>query len=75
MSSFLFGRPANQASPGEFPWMCLVLGEDPDGPKPNWDKIIATCVIVPETFDNDVSYGTNKVLTVTHRINSVQQPE
>ena len=69
------GRRANQASPGEFPWMCLVLSEDPNKAKPNWDKIIATCVIVPETFDNDVSYGTNKVVTATHKINAVDRPE
>ena len=68
-------RQGGQASPGEFPWMCLVLGEDPEKPTPNWDKIVSTCVIVPETFDNDVSYGTNKVLTVTHRLNKVEQPE
>ena len=55
--------------------MCLVLGEDPNKPAPNWDKLVATCVIVPETFNNDVSYGTNKVLTVTHRIRKVAQPE
>ena len=36
---------------------------------------MATCVIVPETFDNDVSYGTNKVITVTHRLNKVEQPD
>ena len=55
--------------------MCLVLGEDPNRPKPNWDQLLTTCVIVPETFDNEVSYGTNKVLTVTHRINNVAEPE
>ena len=57
MSFFLFRKP-NQASPGEFPWTCLVLGKDELG---GWDNVIATCVIVPEKFDNDVSYGTNKV--------------
>ena len=55
--------------------MCLVLGQDPDRALPNWDRIVATCVIVPETFDNDVSYGTNKVLTATHKINKVERPD
>ena len=55
--------------------MCLVLSEDPAKPKPNWDKIIAHCVIVPETFDNDVSYGTNKVITVTNRLSGISDPE
>lgn len=68
-------RQGGQASPGEFPWMCLVLGEDPNRPLPNWDLLLTTCVIVPETFDNEVSYGTNKVLTVTHRINNVAEPD
>jgi len=68
-------RGKNQASPGEFPWMCLVLSEDPAKPKPNWDKIIAHCVIVPETFDNDVSYGTNKVITVTNRLSGISDPD
>jgi len=63
----------NQASPGEFPWMCLVLGPDESGPKGNWDRIIAHCVIVPETFDNDVSYGTNKVLTVSNRLKDLKE--
>jgi len=68
-------RQRNQASPGEFPWMCLVLGVDPAKPKPNWDKIIAHCVIVPETFENDVSYGTNKVISITNRLRKVTMPD
>ena len=52
--------------------MCLVLGPDEAGPPGNWDKIIAHCVIVPETFDNDVSYGTNKVLTVSNRLTEIK---
>ena len=59
----------------EAKYLTKILGEDPDKPSPNWDKLIATCVIVPETFNNDVSYGTNKVLTVTHRIRKVEEPE
>ena len=31
----LQNRERNQASPGEFPWMCLVLGKDEFG---GWDK-------------------------------------
>ena len=72
---FICCRQRNQASPGEFPWMCLVLGVDPAKPKPNWDKIIAHCVIVPETFENDVSYGTNKVISITNRLRKVTMPE
>ena len=67
-------RRPNQASPGEFPWMCLVLGQDPGKAAPNWDKVVATCVVVPETSSNEVGYGTNKVLTATHKINNVESP-
>merc|ERR1712002_1082879 len=45
-----YRRPASnlnygEASPGEFPWTCLLLNQNND--------FIGTCAIIPETFTND----------------------
>ncbi len=59
----LSNRQRGQASPDEFPWMCLVL----DGK----NNFIAACAVVPERFDNDVSGGTTKILTAAHKLKSI----
>ena len=63
----LFRRLEGQASPDEFPWMCLVL----DGS----NNHIAACAVVPEKFNNDVSRGTRKVLTAAHKLKDVAAKE
>ncbi len=54
------GLAKGKASPGEFPWTCIVLDED--------DNEVAACVIVPNSFDNDISTGVGRVITVAHRV-------
>ncbi len=49
-----------RASPGEFPWTCVVVDAD--------DNEVAACAIVPRTFDNDIASGTDRVITVAHRV-------
>jgi len=63
-----YRRPASnlnygEASPGEFPWTCLLLNQNND--------FIGTCAIIPETFTNDVSRGTSKVITAAHNLKKI----
>merc|ERR1712014_29016 len=56
-----YGRPVSnlkygEASPGEFPWTCLLLSQNND--------FIGTCAVIPESFNNDIA-----ILRVNRRIN------
>ena len=48
------------ANPYEFPWTCTIIDEN--------DDIVGLCAIVPEKFDNDLSEGTRKVLTIASKL-------
>jgi len=52
-----------ESSPGELPWICLVLNEN--------DDFLGACAIVPETSSNDLRRGTRKVITAAHNINKI----
>ena len=60
------GRVANfflnlgQASPEEFPWICMMLTDQ--------DRYLGSCAIIPESSDNDISKGTYRVITAAHRL-------
>ena len=50
----------NVANPYEFPWTCTIIDEN--------DDIAGLCAVVPENFDNDISEGTRKVLTIASKM-------
>jgi len=54
------GLAHGQASPGEFPWTCLLLNQDND--------FIGTCAIIPNDFSNNNNAPTRKVLTAAHKL-------
>jgi len=56
-----------EARPYEFPWTCLVLKENND--------FVGTCAIVPDNRRNDISRGTDRVITAAHKLKSVQGPD
>ena len=65
--SFFFRRKQGESSPEEFPWTCLILDGD--------NGFVGTCAVVPETFDNDISKGTRKVITAAHKLAKVGENE
>jgi len=61
------GLQHGEASPGEFPWTCLVLNENND--------FIGSCAIIPDDSTNNNGRGTNKVVTAAHKLKNVQPNE
>jgi len=63
-----FQRPVSnlkhgEASPGEFPWVCLILNQNND--------FLGSCAIIPDGN----RFGTNKVVTAAHKLKNVKQKE
>jgi len=63
-----YGRPVSnlkygEASPGEFPWTCLLLSQNND--------FIGTCAVIPESFNNDNRAGTSKIITAAHNLKKI----
>merc|ERR1719376_1087418 len=63
-----YDRPASglahgEASPGEFPWTCLLLNQNND--------FIGSCAIIPNDFSNDNTRGTRKVITAAHKLKKI----
>ena len=56
-----------EASPGEFPWTCLLLNQNND--------FVGTCAIIPNDGSNDNGRGTRKVLTAAHKLKKIGQTE
>merc|ERR1712018_772611 len=56
-----------EASPGEFPWTCLILNGNND--------FIGSCAIIPNDSSNNNGRGTRKVVTAAHKLKNVQQNE
>jgi len=52
-----------QAKPYEFPWTCLVLNGKND--------FLGSCAIIPDNLNNDISRGTDRVITAAHKLKSV----
>merc|ERR1712032_1560960 len=61
------GLQHGEASPGEFPWTCLVLNQNND--------FIGSCVVIPNDSSNNNGRGTRKVVTAAHKLKNVQQNE
>jgi len=62
-----FGLKHGEASPGEFPWTCLLLNQDND--------FIGSCAIIPNDFSNDNTRGTRKVITAAHKLKKIKERE
>ena len=67
-----FNRPASglahgEASPGEFPWTCLLLNQNND--------FIGSCAIIPDDFSNNNNRGTRKVITAAHKLKKIGERE
>jgi len=63
-----FPRPASglghgEASPGEFPWTCLLLNQNND--------FIGSCAIIPNDSSNNNNRGTRKVITAAHKLKKI----
>merc|ERR1712172_170918 len=54
------GLSHGQASPGEFPWTCILLNQNND--------FLGTCAIIPNDFSNNNNAGTRKVVTAAHKL-------
>merc|ERR1712233_146540 len=61
------GLQHGEASPGEFPWTCLVLNQNND--------FIGSCAVIPNDSSNNNGRGTRKVVTAAHKLKNVQQNE
>ena len=62
-----FSVAKNVAQPYEFPWTCTIIDEN--------GKIAGLCAVVPEKFDNDISRGTRKVLTIASKLHEGGRPK
>merc|ERR1711933_435340 len=62
-SSAFTGLAHGEASPGEFPWTCLLLNQNND--------FIGSCAIIPNDFSNDNNRGTRKVITAAHKLKNI----
>jgi len=58
----LSGLDHAEASPGEFPWTCLLLNQNND--------FIGTCALIPASSSNDNSQGV-KVITAAHKLKAL----
>merc|ERR1712013_315123 len=61
------GLQHGEASPGEFPWTCLVLNQNND--------FIGSCAVIPNDSSNNNGRGTRKVVTAAHKLKNIQQNE
>jgi len=59
-----------QSQPYEFPWTCLVFGGIPGK-----EKFLGSCAIIPNNKNNDISQGTDRVITATHKLKSLKGPD
>merc|ERR1712130_731565 len=57
------GLSEGDASPGEFPWTCLILNQNND--------FLGSCALVPQYFNNDLGQGTRKILTAAHNLKKI----
>jgi len=57
------GLSYGQASPGEFPWTCILLNQDND--------FVGTCAVIPSDSSNNNNAPTRKVLTAAHKLKNI----
>ena len=58
------GLSYGQASPGEFPWTCLILSDSND--------FVGSCAVIPENSNNNLNSGTAKVITAAHNLKNIR---
>merc|ERR1712013_647158 len=61
------GLSHGQASPGEFPWTCILLNQNND--------FLGTCAIIPNDSSNNNNVATRKVVTAAHKLKSLEQTD
>merc|ERR1712088_1268956 len=61
------GLSHGQASPGEFPWTCILLNQNND--------FLGTCAIIPNDFTNNNNAPTRKILTASHKLKNIEQTD
>jgi len=61
------GLTHGQASPGEFPWTCILLNQNND--------FLGTCAIIPNDSSNNNNAATRKVVTAAHKLKVLEQTE
>jgi len=61
------GLSHGQASPGEFPWTCILLNQNND--------FLGTCAIIPNDSSNNNNAGTRKVVTAAHKLKVLEQTD
>merc|ERR1712106_699603 len=57
------GLQHGEASPGEFPWTCLLLNQNND--------FIGSCAIIPNDSSNNNNRATRKVITAAHKLKKI----
>ena len=58
---------AGLAKPYEFPWTCMVFSRA-RGEQEGEEEFVGSCVIVPNSQDNDMTNGTNRVIMTPSRM-------
>ena len=61
------GLSYGQASPGEFPWTCILLNQNND--------FIGTCAVIPNDFSNNNNAATRKIITAAHKLKNIELTE
>jgi len=59
------GLSHGQASPGEFPWTCILLNQNND--------FLGTCAIIPNDSSNNNDVATRKIVTAAHKLKNLEQ--
>merc|ERR1712165_288560 len=57
------GLSHGQASPGEFPWTCILLNQNND--------FVGTCAVITDDFSNNNNAPTRKVITAAHKLKNI----
>jgi len=61
------GLSHGQASPGEFPWTCILLNQNND--------FLGTCAIIPNDSSNNNNVATRKIVTAAHKLKNLEQTD
>ena len=58
-------KQPGQASPGEFPWTCMVFTQN--------NRYDGSCAIIPDNRFNDIRGGTDRVIMAAHKLNKINK--
>jgi hypothetical protein len=59
------GLQHGEASPGEFPWTCILLNQNND--------FVGSCALIPSGSHNRLDRGAVKVITAAHKLKNLQE--